>query len=86
MINWILFIVVGAIAGWAAGYALHRDTAFNVADVILGVVGALVGGWLSSLLLQVDLNTVSPLGLVMAFIGAVLVAFIYEKVTGKAAQ
>lgn len=86
MAGLISWIIVGAIGGWLAGYALHRNTALNIADVILGMVGAVVGGWLASMFLAVDVNNLSPLGILAAFIGAVIVAFIYEKVMGKPAQ
>ena len=41
--NWIILIVVGAIAGWLAGYIATRNTRLDIMDVILGIIGAYVG-------------------------------------------
>jgi uncharacterized membrane protein YeaQ/YmgE (transglycosylase-associated protein family) len=44
--NLIWWILVGLIAGWAAG-KIMRGGGYGVAvDIILGIVGAVVGGWL----------------------------------------
>ena len=82
----ISWIIVGALGGWLAGYILNKNTAFNVMDVILGMVGAVVGGWLSSTFLGVDPTGISLWSIVSALVGALLVAIIYQKVTGKSAQ
>jgi len=82
----ISWVIVGAIGGWLAGYILTKNTAFNMMDVILGMVGALVGGWLSTTFLNADPAGISVLSIVSALVGALIVAFIYEKVTGKSAQ
>ena len=44
--NLIWWIVVGLIAGWAAGKIMKGGGYGAVMDIILGVVGAVVGGWL----------------------------------------
>ena len=82
----VAWLIVGAIAGWLAGYLLRRNTTLNIMDILLGILGAVVGGWLGSLLLRTDVNTFSPLGLVFAVIGALILAFGYEKLTGKSSQ
>ncbi len=79
----IVLLIVGAIAGWLAGYIASRDTAFNIMDVILGVVGAIVGGYIASALFDTAFGALTPMGIAIATLGALLVAFIYKKVTGK---
>lgn len=86
MMGLISWVIVGAIGGWLAGYVLHKNTALNIADVVTGMIGAVVGGWIGSMFLAVDIQTFSILGILAAFVGAVIVAVVYEKVTGKAAQ
>jgi uncharacterized membrane protein YeaQ/YmgE (transglycosylase-associated protein family) len=44
--NLIWWVVVGLIAGWAAGKIMKGGGYGVVADIILGIVGAVVGGWL----------------------------------------
>jgi uncharacterized membrane protein YeaQ/YmgE (transglycosylase-associated protein family) len=42
----IIFIVVGAIAGWLAGLIV-KGTGFGlIGDIIVGIIGAFIGGWL----------------------------------------
>jgi uncharacterized membrane protein YeaQ/YmgE (transglycosylase-associated protein family) len=44
--NLIWWIIVGLIAGWAAGKIMKGGGYGPVMDIILGIVGAVVGGWL----------------------------------------
>ena len=44
--NLIYWIVVGLIAGWAAGRIMKGGGYGTLMDIVLGIVGAVVGGWL----------------------------------------
>ena len=69
----ILFLVIGLIAGWAAGQVLKGKGFGLIGDLIVGVIGAFLGGWLFSLL---NISTGGILGsLITAFVGAVV--FLY---------
>ncbi|OBI06022.1 hypothetical protein AWC18_13925 [Mycolicibacter nonchromogenicus] len=46
-VGWIGYIVIGAIAGWIAGMAMKTKYGL-LTDIIVGVVGALIGGFLLS--------------------------------------
>ena len=46
----IWWIVVGLIAGWAAGKIMKGGGYGVVADILLGIVGGIVGGWIVGLL------------------------------------
>jgi uncharacterized membrane protein YeaQ/YmgE (transglycosylase-associated protein family) len=73
----LTWIVVGAIAGWAAGKAVKGSGLGLIGDIVLGVVGALVGGWLAGRIFNVH-NPISGFNLttlVIAFLGAVIVLF-----------
>jgi len=77
-------IVIGVLAGWIAGQLMKGGGYGLIADLILGLIGSLVGGWLSSLLLGVDLTTGFNLTtLVTSVIGAVVVVAIYRLVTRR---
>jgi uncharacterized membrane protein YeaQ/YmgE (transglycosylase-associated protein family) len=82
----LVWIIVGAIGGWLAGYAMHRNTALSLWDIVLGMVGAVVGGWLASTMFGVATGGLDPVTIFVAFVGAVIVAWLYEAVTGRAAQ
>ena len=48
--NWIWFLLIGAIAGWLAGQ-ITRGRGFGLfGDIVIGIVGALVGGFVFSLI------------------------------------
>ena len=47
-VGWIGYIVIGAIAGWIAGIAMKTKFGLVAKDIVVGVVGALIGGFLLS--------------------------------------
>ena len=71
-------IVVGLIAGLLASRVMKAETS-TLVDLILGVAGSIVGGWVTSLILGVDLVSGFNLtSILVAFGGAVLVIVIYR--------
>ena len=48
--NLIWWILVGLIAGWAAGKIMKGGGYGPAMDIVLGIVGAVVGGWLMGML------------------------------------
>jgi uncharacterized membrane protein YeaQ/YmgE (transglycosylase-associated protein family) len=44
--NFIWWIIVGLIAGWAAGKIMKGGGYGVVMDIVLGIIGAMVGGWI----------------------------------------
>jgi uncharacterized membrane protein YeaQ/YmgE (transglycosylase-associated protein family) len=46
-VGWIGYIIIGAIAGWLAGIAMKSKYGL-LTDIVVGVVGALIGGFLLS--------------------------------------
>jgi len=70
----IWWIIVGLIAGWAAGKIMKGGGYGAVMDIVLGIVGAVVGGWLMSL---VGLQAGGLIGtIIVAIIGAVILIWI----------
>ena len=77
----IAVIVVGLIAGLLASWIMKAKTGILV-DLILGVVGAVVGGWLTSLLLGVDLvSGINLTSILVAVVGAIVVIAVYRLIT-----
>jgi uncharacterized membrane protein YeaQ/YmgE (transglycosylase-associated protein family) len=78
LITIIAWLVLGAIAGYIAGFLMKGDEGLGIiGHVILGIVGAVVGGFLASLL---GLNTgtedgdvINVVSIVVAVIGAIVV-------------
>ena len=46
VMSFIWWIIVGLIAGWAAGKIMRGSGYGPLMDIVLGIVGAVVGGWL----------------------------------------
>jgi uncharacterized membrane protein YeaQ/YmgE (transglycosylase-associated protein family) len=73
--NFLGWIILGLIAGWLAG-KLSRGEGFGcIADVMLGLIGSVVGGWIFSKLGIVHSNTFL-FSLAAATLGAVVVVSI----------
>ena len=82
MFSLIGWLIIGAIAGWLASMFMGKGGYGLIGDIIVGIIGAFVGGWLASLLFGIDINGTSWLiSLPIAFIGAVIVIWIVRMVT-----
>jgi uncharacterized membrane protein YeaQ/YmgE (transglycosylase-associated protein family) len=81
----VAWIVLGLIAGWLAGVLVKGSGYGVIGDIILGILGALVGGWITSSLMGVDVNGFNLQSLVIAVLGAVVVIFIARLVSGSRA-
>ncbi len=79
----IAWIVLGAIAGWITNMIMGGKEGV-IATIILGIVGAMVGGWLAGTVLKVaDVTGVNIESIIVAVIGAVIVVAVYRAVTGR---
>ena len=80
---WIVWIVVGGIAGWLASL-LVRGTGLGIlGDIIVGIIGGLIGGFLLSLVGLGGAGIVWTF--ITAIIGAVILLYIVKLVTGNRA-
>ena len=74
MVNLIYWVIVGLIAGWAAGKIMKGGGYGTIMDIILGMVGAIVGNWVLSL---VGIHAGGIVGqIIVAIIGAVILIWI----------
>jgi uncharacterized membrane protein YeaQ/YmgE (transglycosylase-associated protein family) len=72
------------LAGWITGKLMSGGGYGSWLDLLLGLVGSLVGGWLSAALIGVDLTSGFNLtSLVVSVIGAVVVVAIYRLITRR---
>ena len=79
----IAWIVLGAIAGWITNMIMGGKEGV-IATVILGIVGAVVGGWLAGTVLKVaDVTGVNIESIIVAVVGAVIVVAVYRLVVGR---
>ena len=81
IIGWI---VLGLIAGWIASKIVGGSSQGIFLDIALGIVGALVGGFLYSTLLGGPGVTGLNIGsIIVSIIGAIIVLWVYHAVTGR---
>ena len=80
IIGWI---ILGLIAGWLAGLIMRGGGYGIIGDIILGIIGALVGGFLSSALLGVDVTGFNVTSLIIAVLGAIIVIAIARAVSPR---
>ena len=84
--EWLAWLIVGAIAGWLAGLLVKGDEGLGVVGhIVLGLVGALLGGWIVSQVTGNDpMDGVFDIStLVTAVIGAVVLVVIGGMVMGR---
>lgn len=79
-VGFFMAVVVGALAGWLAE-KLTRSNMGLFANILMGIIGAVVGNYLASLL-NIDVHGFWR-NLISATVGAVLVITIYRAVTGS---
>jgi uncharacterized membrane protein YeaQ/YmgE (transglycosylase-associated protein family) len=79
----IAWIVLGLIAGFIASKIVNKTGEGAILDIVLGVVGAVVGGWLFSVLGMAGVSGLNIYSLLVAVIGAVVVLVVYHALTGR---
>jgi len=80
----LVWIIVGAIAGFVASKVLTGKGMGLLWDIVVGILGAFLGGWLASLVgIPVSTGTFTVSGLLAAFVGAVILLIVFRAVTSR---
>jgi len=80
----IWWIVIGLIAGALAKFIMPvREGGGIIITIILGIVGAFVGGWLATNVFGIGVGGAFLGPIIVATIGAIVVLFIYNLATGR---
>jgi uncharacterized membrane protein YeaQ/YmgE (transglycosylase-associated protein family) len=77
--SFIIWIIVGAIAGWLAGMVVKGGGFGLIGDIVVGIVGAIIAGWLLPQL-GIALGSGIVAAIIDAFIGAVILLFVIRLV------
>jgi uncharacterized membrane protein YeaQ/YmgE (transglycosylase-associated protein family) len=75
MFYFFYLLLVGLVAGWAAGKIMKGSSYGVLMDIVLGVIGAIVGGWIMRLLGFYTTGGLIP-NILVAILGAVVIIFI----------
>ena len=78
------WIVLGALAGWIASLILKTNAQQGaLGNIIMGIVGALIGGFLGSWLFGIDVTGINISSILLAVLGALVFASLMNLLTGK---
>ena len=83
----LAWIILGLVAGWLAGMVMRGGGYGILGDIVLGILGALIGGWLTALLLGRDMvNGFNIESLIVAVLGAIVLIAISRAFIGRRAS
>jgi uncharacterized membrane protein YeaQ/YmgE (transglycosylase-associated protein family) len=84
LINVIMWILFGALAGWIASLIMKTDAEQGaVGNIIIGIIGAFIGGFISRMFGGSGVEEFTLGGLFMAVLGAVILLFIMRAISGS---
>ena len=81
----LAWIVVGLIAGWLASQVMRGGGYGLIGDIIVGIVGAVIGGFLAATFLKMPnaVNGINVTSILVAFVGAVILLAILRMVSPR---
>ena len=74
------WIILGLIAGWLAKFFMPIGTVGIVKTILLGIAGALIGGYISTFLGWGSVSGFNFPSLIISVLGAILLIYIYRKI------
>jgi uncharacterized membrane protein YeaQ/YmgE (transglycosylase-associated protein family) len=84
--SFLAWIVLGLIAGFIASKIVNKSGQGVVMDIVLGIVGAVAGGWLFNTIGHIGVTGVNLYSVLVAVVGAVIVLLIYHALVGGHAR
>jgi uncharacterized membrane protein YeaQ/YmgE (transglycosylase-associated protein family) len=84
VLNLLVWLLVGLIAGAVASRLVTGKGKGCLLDLIIGILGALIGGWLAGLL-HISINLGYPIvgQIIIAFVGAVILLVVWGAIAGR---
>ncbi|MEP2943017.1 MAG: GlsB/YeaQ/YmgE family stress response membrane protein [Hyphomicrobiales bacterium] len=82
--SFIFWIIIGGVAGWIAERVTNSDHGI-LTNIIVGIVGAFIGGWVINLLgLQIGGGIIPSL--VTAVVGALILLYVLKYFKGRGSE
>jgi uncharacterized membrane protein YeaQ/YmgE (transglycosylase-associated protein family) len=78
--SFLAWIVLGLIAGFIGSKIVNRSGEGLILDIILGIVGAVVGGWLAGFFGLAGVSGVNLYSIAIAIGGAIVVLLVYHAI------
>jgi uncharacterized membrane protein YeaQ/YmgE (transglycosylase-associated protein family) len=82
--SFIAWIVLGLIAGFIASKVVNKSGEGFILDIVLGVIGAVVGGYLFQTFGMAGVSGVNLYSILVAVVGAIVVLVIYHAIRRRA--
>jgi uncharacterized membrane protein YeaQ/YmgE (transglycosylase-associated protein family) len=82
--SFVAWIVLGLISGFIASKLVNKTGEGVILDIVLGVVGAVVGGWLFTTFGMSGVTGLNIYSMLVAVVGAVVVLVIFHAIRRKA--
>jgi uncharacterized membrane protein YeaQ/YmgE (transglycosylase-associated protein family) len=83
-VSFLAWIVLGLVAGFIGSKIVNKRGEGLLLDILLGIVGAVVGGWLFSLMGASGVTGLNLYSLLVAVVGAIVVLVVYHAVRRSA--
>jgi uncharacterized membrane protein YeaQ/YmgE (transglycosylase-associated protein family) len=77
------WLILGLIAGWIGSKIVNKTGEGFFLDIVLGIVGALVGGFLFSLVGAEGVSGLNLYNMFVAVVGSIVVLVIYHTIFGR---
>lgn len=79
--SWLVALIIGAVAGWLAGAIMDSSRGGVLFNIVIGILGGIVGAWLFGLLNIFPADNIWGV-LLTATVGAVVIIIIARLITG----
>ncbi|WKZ38880.1 MAG: GlsB/YeaQ/YmgE family stress response membrane protein [Anaerolineales bacterium] len=75
--NWLIWIVFGALAGWLASIVMGKNKQMGaLANIVVGIIGAFIGGYVMQFFGAQGVTGFNLPSLLVAILGAVILLFV----------
>jgi uncharacterized membrane protein YeaQ/YmgE (transglycosylase-associated protein family) len=78
--SFLAWIILGLVAGFVGSKVVNKTGEGIFLDIILGIVGAIVGGWLFSMFGASGVTGLNLYSLAVAVVGAIVVLVVYHAI------
>lgn len=75
-----LWIILGLLAGFIASHIVNHRGEGMVLDILLGIVGAVVGGWIFQMFGYNGVSGLNPYSIIVATVGAIVFLVLYHTI------
>ena len=84
--SFLTWIVLGLISGFIASKIVNKTGQGMLMDIVLGVVGAVVGGWIFNVIGHTGVTGLNLYSVFVSVVGAVVVLFLYHTLFRRGAR